>query len=138
MDNFITIEFPALSENEAFSRIAVAAFSLSLDPTTSELADIKTAVSEAVTNSVVHGYGEGEGRVILKMKADKNTLTFIIEDFGVGIEDIQKAMQPLYTTGTSPERSGMGFTVMQSFMDSLKVESAPGKGTRVTMTKKIS
>ncbi len=137
MENFVNIEFASLSENEAFSRIAVAAFAAQLDPTLEELSDIKTAVSEAVTNSVVHGYGENDGIIFLRMHRKNNWLTFEIEDRGRGIEDIAKARQPLYTSAPGFERSGMGFTVMESFMDSLEVKSTPGEGTVVTMTKKI-
>lgn len=137
MKNFVNIEFASLSENEAFSRIAVAAFAAQLDPTLEELSDIKTAVSEAVTNSVVHGYGENGGTVWLKMQRQGRLLTFEIEDRGKGIEDIERARQPLYTSVPGDERSGMGFTVMESFMDSLHIKSTPGEGTTVVMTKEI-
>lgn len=137
MKNFVNIEFASLSENEAFSRIAVAAFAAQLDPTLEELSDIKTAVSEAVTNSVVHGYGENGGTVWLKMQRQGRLLTFEIEDRGKGIEDIERARQPLYTSVPGDERSGMGFTVMESFMDSLHIKSTPGEGTTVIMTKEI-
>lgn len=137
MKNVVNIEFASLSENEAFSRIAVAAFAAQLDPTLEELSDIKTAVSEAVTNSVVHGYGENGGTVWLKMQRQGRLLTFEIEDRGRGIEDIERARQPLYTSVPGDERSGMGFTVMESFMDSLHIKSTPGEGTTVIMTKEI-
>ena len=137
MENFIKIDFSSLSENEAFARIAVAAFAAQLDPTLEQLADIKTAVSEAVTNSIVHGYGENSGIVTLIMSRDGSRLVFEIIDKGRGIDDIDRARQPLYTSSPDRERSGMGFTVMESFMDSLDIKSTPGMGTSVTMTKKI-
>ena len=127
------------SANESFSRAAVVAFIAQLDPTVDELADIKTAVSEAVTNCIVHAYREGEGRIYIDVKYDdKNVVTVKITDKGCGIEDIAQAMEPMYTTCTIGERAGLGFAVMQSFMDKLKVVSVPGKGTSVTMVKRIS
>ncbi len=127
------------SANESFSRAAVVAFIAQLDPTVDELADIKTAVSEAVTNCIVHAYKEGEGRIYIDVKYDdKNIVTVKIRDKGCGIEDVEQAMEPMYTTCTTGERAGLGFAVMQSFMDKLKVVSAPGKGTSVTMVKRIS
>ncbi len=127
------------SANESFSRAAVVAFIAQLDPTVDELADIKTAVSEAVTNCIVHAYREGEGRIYIDVKYDdKNVVTVKITDKGCGIEDVEQAMEPMYTTCTTGERAGLGFAVMQSFMDKLKVVSAPGKGTSVTMVKRIS
>ncbi len=127
------------SANESFSRAAVVAFIAQLDPTVDELADIKTAVSEAVTNCIVHAYREGEGRIYIDVKYDdKNVVTVKISDKGCGIEDVEQAMEPMYTTCTTGERAGLGFAVMQSFMDKLKVVSTPGKGTSVTMTKQIS
>ena len=127
------------SANETFSRAAVVAFIAQLDPTVDELADIKTAVSEAVTNCIVHAYREGEGRIYIDVKYDdKNVVTVKISDKGCGIEDVEQAMEPMYTTCTTGERAGLGFAVMQSFMDKLKVVSTPGKGTSVTMTKQIS
>lgn len=127
------------SANESFSRAAVVAFIAQLDPTVDELADIKTAVSEAVTNCIVHAYREGEGRIYIDVKYDdKNVVTVKITDKGCGIEDIAQAMEPMYTTCTTGERAGLGFAVMQSFMDKLKVVSVPGKGTSVTMVKRIS
>ncbi len=129
--------FPAKSTNEAFARSAVAAFVMQLDPTISELADIKTSVSEAVTNSIVHGYkGEG-GAIYITVRIFENNLVSVkIRDKGCGIEDIKKAMEPLFTTG-GDERAGLGFAVMQSFMDSIKVSSRPHKRTTVTLKKKI-
>ena len=127
------------SANESFSRAAVVAFIAQLDPTVDELADIKTAVSEAVTNCIVHAYREGEGRIYIDVKYDdKNVVTVKITDKGCGIEDIAQAMEPMYTTCTTGERAGLGFAVMQSFMDKLKVVSVPRRGTSVTMVQRIS
>lgn len=137
MENHMKLSFPAKSRNEAFARAAAGAFATQLDPTCEELADIKTAVSEGVTNAIVHGYQSGEGQVEMTCRISGSTLTVIISDQGVGIENIPLAMQPLYSSVPGEERSGMGFTVMESFMDSLKVDSSPGEGTRVTMTKEI-
>lgn len=135
--NEVKFNFPAKSTNEAFARSAVAAFIMQLDPTISELADIKTSVSEAVTNSIVHGY-KGEGGVIyINVRiTDSDVVIIKVRDKGCGIEDIEKAMEPLFTTG-GDERAGLGFAVMQSFMDSIKVSSKPSKGTTVTLKKKI-
>ena len=141
MKNVLKMEFSALAENEAFARAAAAAFVMPLDPTLEELTEIKTAVSEAVSNCVIHGYGtpfaENEiPTIVMECALEKgNRLTIRIEDKGVGIDDIDQAMEPLFTTGDDEERSGMGFTVMQSFMDRLKVRSAKGEGTTVIMTK---
>ncbi len=135
--NETKFSFPAKSANEAFARSAVAAFVMQLDPTISELADIKTSVSEAVTNSIVHGYkGEGGTIYITVRIIDENIAVIKIRDKGCGIEDIEKAMEPLFTTG-GDERAGLGFAVMQSFMDSVKVNSKVNKGTTVTLKKKI-
>ena len=138
MDNFIKLEFPAKSANEAFARATVGAFAVQLDLTASELADIKTAVSEAVTNSIVHGYINGMGIIYITCRIINNEFEIIVEDKGVGIENIGKAMQPLFTTDTDGERSGMGFTVMQTFMDDLEVISKQGEGTTVKMRKTIN
>ena len=138
MDNFIKLEFPAKSANEAFARATVGAFAVQLDLTASELADIKTAVSEAVTNSIVHGYINGMGIIYITCRIINNEFEIIVEDKGVGIENIGKAMQPLFTTDTDGERSGMGFTVMQTFMDDLEVISKLGEGTTVKMRKTIN
>ena len=135
--NYMILEFPSKSSNEAFARSAVACFAAQLDPTMEELGDIRTAVSEAVTNVVVHAYGLKTGKVILRGKISGDTVTFEIQDFGKGIEDIQQAMQPFYSTGNCEERSGMGFTVMQSFMDRVVVHSQPGRGTTVRLEKII-
>jgi len=138
--NEIKTSFPAKSVNESLSRMIVSSVVCQLDPTIDELADIKTAVSEAVTNSIVHGYGNNtKGEIQLyACYYDDNAIKIIIKDRGRGIEDVKKAMQPLYTTDESGERSGMGFSIMQSFMDKIKVISNPGKGTTVIFEKKIS
>ena len=136
--NYIKLEFPSKSCNEAFARTAAAAFAAQLDPTLEELGDIKTAVSEAVTNAIVHGYPDTLGRIAMRFRIIKgNTLEISIRDWGQGIADVQQAMTPLYTTG-GEERSGMGFTIMGSFMDKLRVRSSPGKGTTVVMQRFIS
>ncbi len=131
--NYIKLEFPSRSANEAFARTAAAAFAARLDPTMEELEDIKTAVSEAVTNAIVHAYPETIGKISMRLRIlDRERLEISVRDWGKGIEDIKQAMTPLYTTG-GDERSGMGFTIMDSFMDTLRVRSAPGKGTTVVM-----
>lgn len=136
-DNFMMLEFPSRSANESFSRSAVAAFAARLDPTMEELGDIKTAVSEAVTNCIVHAYPDEIGLIQIRCRIiSGNVLDIVIKDHGRGIDDLARAMQPLFTTG-SEERSGMGFTIMESFMTSLKVTSTPGKGTTVHMRRKI-
>ena len=136
--NYIKLEFPSKSCNEAFARTAAAAFAAQLDPTLEELGDIKTAVSEAVTNAIVHGYPDTLGRIAMRLRIIKgNTLEISIRDWGKGIADVQQAMTPLFTTG-GEERSGMGFTIMGSFMDKLRVRSSPGKGTTVVMQRFIS
>ena len=138
MDNQMEMKFLSRSENESFARIVACAFVSQLDPTTEEMADIKTAVSEAVTNAIIHGY-EGRTDCMVTMKAEirGNYVSFIISDTGRGIENIERAMEPLFTTCAEEERSGMGFTVMESFMDDLEVESTLGAGTTVKMGKKI-
>ena len=135
--NEMKLEFMSKSNNEAFGRIVAAAFASQLDPTVDELADIKTAVSEAVTNSIIHGYESKNGAVTLVCRLYDEGIEIIISDNGKGIEDIELARQPLYTSKPDMERSGMGFTVMESFMDTVTVESEPNKGTRVTMFKKL-
>lgn len=136
--NYIKLEFPSKSCNEAFARTAAAAFAAQLDPTMEELGDIKTAVSEAVTNCIVHAYPDSIGKVSMRMRImSRDTLEISIRDWGTGIEDVDKAMTPLFTTG-GEERSGMGFTIMGSFMDKIRVRSAPGKGTTVTLQRSIS
>ena len=135
--NYIKLEFPAKSANEAFARSAVAAFAAQLDPTMDELGDIKTAVSEAVTNAIVHAYPEELGVVFLRARVlHGDTLELTIKDKGRGIPDVKKAMEPLFSTG-GEDRSGMGFTIMESFMDKLQVRSRPGKGTTVVMRRQI-
>ena len=137
-ENFATLEFPSRSANEGFARAAAACFAAQLDPTLEEVNDIKTAVSEAVTNAVVHGYPDRLGKVRLRLRLfEDHTLEVAVQDWGVGIADIQQARTPLFTTGGG-ERAGMGFTIMESFMDSLKVRSKPGKGTVVTMRRRVS
>jgi stage II sporulation protein AB (anti-sigma F factor) len=135
--NKIKVEMWNRSENEAFARTVAAAFAAQLDPTMEELTEIKTAISEAVSNAIIHAYGEDEeGFITMEMAATQSAkLIMVIEDQGIGIEDIEKAREPLFTTGNTEERSGMGFTVMESFMDKIQVESSPGKGTRVTLIK---
>lgn len=135
--NEMKIEFLSKSANEAFARISVAAFASQLDPTIEEIADIKTSVSEAVTNSIIHAYPNKDGIVKLKATLYENEIEIEVSDTGEGIENIEEAKEPLYTTKGNLERSGMGFTIMENFMDELKVESILGLGTKVTMTKKI-
>ena len=127
----------SISENESFARTVVAAYITKLDPTLEELADVKTAVSEAVTNSIIHGYAGKKGQIVIKCEIQGKTVEIEVSDKGVGIEDIEKAMEPLYTTKPEWERSGMGFAFMEAFMDELKVESVPGKGTKIIMKKEI-
>lgn len=136
--NRFYMEMDAVSENEAFARVCIAAFCARLDPTLEEINDIKTAVSEAVTNAIIHGYKKQGGTIHMQADIDDNILSICISDDGCGIEDVNKAMEPLYTTGALEERSGMGFTFMEIFMDYLQVESEPGKGTKVIMKKEIS
>lgn len=136
-DNQMTVEFNSISKNESFARVVVAAFVSRLDPTLEEIADIKTAVSEAVTNSIIHGYDNQDGRIRIETNIVGDIVTVIVTDFGVGISDIDKAMEPMYTSKPELERSGMGFAFMEAFMDELFVESTPGKGTVVTMRKVI-
>ena len=136
--NKMQLEILSKSNNEAFARITVAAFAAQLDPTIEELSDIKTAVSEAVTNSIVHGYEGKGGKVYMTLSLEDREIIIKIKDEGVGIENVHKAMEPLYTTKPELERSGMGFTIMDNFMDNLKVESVVGMGTKVTMEKKIA
>lgn len=135
--NEMEIRFLSLPENEAFARVVIAAFAVQLSPTVSEIADIKTAVSEAVTNAIVHGYEGTRGTVILRASIDGTLLTIEITDKGRGIADIPQAMEPFFTTHPEQERSGMGFAVMQTFMDDLRVTSTPGQGTTVRMKKRI-
>ena len=137
--NEMTIVFESRSANEGFARAAAAAFFLPLDPTVEELSDLKTALSEAVTNAIVHGYPHQIGKIKITARILEGSVAYIkVRDYGTGIPDIQKAMEPLFTTGDSSERSGLGFTVMQSFTDRVKVTSKPGKGTSVTLIKTLS
>lgn len=136
-ENKMQLEFLSKSNNEAFARITVAAFASQLDPTIEEIADIKTAVSEAVTNAIIHGYEDCEGIVKVVCKLFANTITIEVSDVGKGIENIEIAKQPLYTSKPNLERSGMGFTIIESFMDEMQVESILGLGTKVTMKKTI-
>ena len=136
--NEMHIKFVSKSKNEGFARSVVSAFILELDPTINEIADIKTAVSEAVTNSIVHGYKRESGMIYIDAKiTDSKKVIIKIRDKGVGIENVEKAMEPLFTTSQQEERAGLGFTVMQSFMDNVKVKSTPNKGTTVTLEKQI-
>lgn len=137
-ENYTTVEFPSRSANESYARTVAACFAARLDPTLDEINDIKTAVSEGVTNAIVHAYPDSIGKIVMKLRLkEPNTLEIVIRDWGVGILDVEQARQPLYTTGNE-ERSGMGFTIMESFMDDLRVRSIPGKGTTVTMKKRVS
>ncbi len=136
-ENYMNLEFPSKSANEAFARAAVACFAAQLDPTLDELGDIKTAVSEAVTNCIVHAYPDTIGPVILKARIlDDNVLDIVVKDRGRGIEDVEQARKPMFTTG-GEERSGMGITIMESFMTEFRLSSVPGKGTTVHMKRKI-
>lgn len=137
MKNTMKLEFDSISANEAFARVVVSAFMTRLNPSMEEVADVKTAVSEAVTNAIIHGYGGEVHKVIVVGEIEGQLLTLQIIDEGVGIADVEKAMEPLYTTRPELERSGMGFLFMEAFMDEVLVESQPGKGTRVVMKKKI-
>ena len=134
--NEICMEFDAISENEGLARVVIAAFLSKVDPTVDEIEDVKTAVSEAVTNAIIHGYNERGGRVVMRASLSaENELSVEISDRGVGIADVEQAMQPLFTTGAVNERSGMGFSFMEAFMDRLEVESSVGEGTSVHMWK---
>lgn len=135
--NEVTLEFDAVSQNESFARVAVAAFITPLNPTVEEVADIKTAVSEAVTNAIIHGYDNQKGKVKVHCSITGDVLTVVVEDNGKGIENVEEAMMPLFTTRPELERSGMGFAFMEAFMDDLEVQSRLGEGTRVQMIKKI-
>lgn len=137
ISNEMKLEFKSKSVNEAFARITVAAFVSQLDPTVEEIADIKTAVSEAVTNSIVHAYKDIEGIVKVTTKIENEKIIIEVIDSGLGIENIEEAMKPLFTSKQGEDRSGMGFTIMESFMDDVKVESVLGLGTKVTMEKEI-
>ena len=135
--NWMQLEFQAISENEQLARIAVASFITPLNPTLEEMADVKTAVSEAVTNAIIHGYEEKEGVVYLRCRLNGDLLEVEIEDKGMGIENIEQAMEPMFTSKPEKDRSGMGFAFMEAFMDELEVTSIPGAGTTVNMKKKL-
>ena len=136
--NEVRLEFASISANESFARSVTACFAAQLDPTLEELGDLRTAVSEAVTNAIVHGYPNSIGRIAMRLRQlEDNVLEIQIKDRGVGITDVKRAREPMYTTG-GEERSGMGFTIMESFMDTLRVTSTPGRGTTVTLRKRIS
>ena len=137
MKNEMELIFDAVSDNEGFARVAVAAFVSHLNPTLEEISDIKTAVSEAVTNAIIHGYEQEIHKVSLRCRIEGNLLSVMIKDSGKGIEDVERAMLPMYTTKPEADRSGMGFSFMEAFMDKVTVESAPGKGTSVFMEKRI-
>ena len=137
MKQVMKLELDSISSNESFARVVVAAFLTRLNPTMEEVADIKTAVSEAVTNAIIHGYRQEVHKIVIEAMVEEDVFTVSVEDFGVGIEDVKKAMEPMYTTRGDLERSGMGFVFMEAFMDSIEVESKVGRGTKVTMTKKI-
>ena len=136
-ENYMILDFPSKSSNEAFARSAVACFAAQMDPTLEELGDIRTSVSEAVTNAIVHGYPDSLGIITLRCRILKdNVLDIVVKDRGIGIADVEKAKQPMFTTGGS-DRSGMGFTIMESFITSLSITSEPGKGTTVHMRRKL-
>jgi stage II sporulation protein AB (anti-sigma F factor) len=136
--NFMTLSFASRSENESFARVAVAAFISQLDPTLNELTDIKTVVSEAVTNSIIHGYdNRPDGIVTITTEIEGDVIRITVEDQGAGIADLDQARQPLYTSKPELERSGMGFTIMENFMDEVEVTSTPGAGTKIRMMKRI-
>lgn len=138
LKNKMKLTFLSISENESFARSVVACFALKLNPSVSQISDIKTAVSEAVTNAIVHGYNKNTGEIELECEIDENAIHINIIDFGVGIKDVNKALEPFYTTREDEERSGMGFTIMKSFMDDVSVFSEVGKGTKISMTKVIN
>lgn len=137
MKNYLKAEFQAQGINEGVARMIAAGFIMPLDPTLEAMADVKTAVSEAVTNSIIHGYEENDGTVTMELWSEDRLLTVRIHDDGIGIDNVEKAREPLYTSKPDSDRSGMGFTVMESFMDSLHIESKKGQGTTVIMTKKL-
>lgn len=137
MKQIMKLELDSISSNESFARVVVAAFLTRLNPTMEEVADIKTAVSEAVTNAIIHGYRQEVHKMVIEAMVEEDLFTVSVEDFGVGIEDVKKAMEPMYTTRGDLERSGMGFVFMEAFMDNIEVESKVGQGTKVIMTKKI-
>lgn len=135
--DWMKMEIESRSENEEFARVAVAVFISRMNPTLEELDDVKTAVSEAVTNSIIHGYQNGEGVIYIETVIEEHMAFITVKDHGIGIENVKKAMEPMFTSDISGERSGMGFSFMEAFMDQVNVESEPGHGTTVTMNKKI-
>ena len=135
--NAMRLEFDGQSINEGLARMAISAFAAQMEPSLEELADIKTAVSEGVTNAIVHGYRYHNGKVVMEANVRGDVLTVVIEDFGQGIADVAAAREPFYTAAPEEERAGMGFSIMESFMDSLEVKSSPGEGTRLVMKKQI-
>ena len=137
MKQVMKLEIESIPSNEAFARVVVAAFVTRLNPTMEEVADIKTAVSEAVTNAIIHGYKQEVHKIVLEASVEEELFTVSIEDFGIGIAYISKAMEPMYTTRSDLERSGMGFVFMEAFMDTVRVDSKEGEGTKVTMTKRV-
>ena len=137
MEESMALEIDSISRNEEFARVVVAVFMSRMNPTLEEVDDVKTAVSEAVTNAVIHGYGQKKGMIYIEGKIEGNELTVVVKDLGIGIDNLKKAMEPMYTSDPSGERSGMGFSFMEAFMDQLEVESQPGKGTLVRMKKRI-
>lgn len=137
MSNRMELRFDALAENEAFSRMVISAFLVQVNPTMSVVSEVRTAVSEAVTNAIVHGYAGATGTVVLRASIEGGQAVIEVEDYGCGMEDVQKAMQPFYTSHPEQERTGIGFSLMQSFMDSVSVTSSPGSGTLVRMTKRL-
>ncbi|MBB6216030.1 stage II sporulation protein AB (anti-sigma F factor) [Anaerosolibacter carboniphilus] len=137
IQNHMRLEFLSKSQNEAFARVVVASFASQLDPTIEELADVKTAVSEAVTNAIIHGYEDKIGNVIIECSIQENEIEIMIIDHGRGIDDVEEARQPLFTSKPDLERSGMGFTVMETFMDEVEVQSLKGVGTKIRMVKRF-
>lgn len=133
----VKIQIDSLSRNEEFARVMAAVFMSRMNPTLEEIDDVKTAVSEAVTNAIIHGYQSGPGIIYIEAEIKENLLTLSVKDEGVGISNLKKAMEPMYTTDTTGERSGMGFSFMEAFMDQVQVETEPGQGTKVTMKKRI-
>lgn len=134
----VHLEFNSESENEGMARVLAAAYMMKFDPTMEEMADVKTAVSEAVTNCIVHGYSDDKGVIIMDISNEGNILKIVVKDFGVGIPDVKQAMEPMYTTKADEERTGMGFSFIEAFMDKVEVSSQPGKGTTVVMEKKVT
>lgn len=137
MKNSMYLKIPSKSENERFARTVCTAFLLELDPTIEEVSEVKTAISEAVTNSIIHGYDGGDGEITITGEINGRSVTYTITDYGCGIKDIKKAREPLYTGKPEAERSGMGFSIMEAFMDELLVESTENNGTKITMTKRL-